>query len=48
MRLRCLAQPNPAQAALRDRLGIVLAKRVRVHEPLSGFHAGAGPNRKNR
>jgi transposase len=29
IRLRCIAQPDPAQAALLDRLGIVLPKRMR-------------------
>jgi hypothetical protein len=28
--LRCIAQPDPAQAALLDRLGIVLPKRMRA------------------
>jgi transposase len=30
IRLRCVAQPDPAQAALIDRLGIVLPKRLRL------------------
>jgi transposase len=30
IRLRCVAQPDPAQAALLDRLGIVLPKRMRL------------------
>jgi hypothetical protein len=30
MRLRCVTQPDPAQAALLDRLGIVLPKRMRT------------------
>jgi len=33
IRLRCVTQPDPAQAALLDRLGIVLPKRMRVAEP---------------
>jgi transposase len=33
IRLRCVAQPDPAQAALLDRLGIVLPKRMRPEEP---------------
>jgi transposase len=32
IRLRCVAQPDPAQAALLDRLGIVLPKRMRTAE----------------
>jgi len=31
-RLRCVTQPDPAQAALLDRLGIVLPKRMRLAE----------------
>ena len=30
VRLRCVTQPDPAQAALLDRLGIVLPKRMRL------------------
>ncbi|MHB8743214.1 MAG: IS1634 family transposase [Sulfuricaulis sp.] len=30
VRLRCITQPDPAQAALLDRLGIVLPKRIRL------------------
>jgi transposase len=30
IRLRCVTQPDPAQAALLDRLGIVLPKRMRI------------------
>ena len=30
IRLRCITQPDPAQAALLDRLGIVLPKRMRI------------------
>jgi transposase len=33
MRLRCVTQPDSAQAALLDRLGIVLPKRMRIAEP---------------
>jgi transposase len=33
IRLRCVTQPDPAQAALLDRLGIVLPKRMRLAEP---------------
>jgi transposase len=33
IRLRCVTQPDPAQAALLDRLGIVLPKRMRLTEP---------------
>lgn len=32
VRLRCITQPDPAQAALLDRLGIVLPKRLRIPE----------------
>ena len=32
IRLRCVAQPDAAQAALLDRLGIVLPKRMRLAE----------------
>ena len=32
IRLRCVAQPDPAQTALLDRLGIVLPKRMRLSE----------------
>ncbi|MDA8052170.1 MAG: hypothetical protein M0002_19575 [Rhodospirillales bacterium] len=32
VRLRCVTQPDPAQAALLDRLGIVLPKRMRMTE----------------
>jgi len=32
IRLRCVTQPDPAQAALLDRLGIVLPKRMRLGE----------------
>jgi transposase len=33
IRLRCVTQPDLAQAALLDRLGIVLPKRMRIAEP---------------
>jgi hypothetical protein len=32
IRLRCVTQPDPAQAALLDRLGIMLPKRMRLAE----------------
>ena len=32
MRLRCVTQPDAAQAALLDRLGMVLPKRMRIAE----------------
>lgn len=32
IRLRCVTQPDPAQAALLDRLGILLHKRMRITE----------------
>jgi transposase len=32
IRLRCVTQPDPAQAALIDRLGIILPKRMRIAE----------------
>ncbi|HEX9278652.1 MAG TPA: IS1634 family transposase [Casimicrobiaceae bacterium] len=33
IRLRCVTQPDPAQAALLDRLGVILPKRMRIAEP---------------
>jgi hypothetical protein len=33
IRLRCVTQPDAAQAAQLDRLGIVLPKRMRIAEP---------------
>jgi transposase len=33
LRLRCVTQPDPAQAALLDRFGIALPKRMRLAEP---------------
>ena len=33
VRLQCVAQPDSAQAALLDRLGIILPKRMRLAEP---------------
>jgi transposase len=33
VRLRCVTQPDSAQAALLDRLGIILPKRMRLAEP---------------
>jgi transposase len=33
IRLRCITQPDAAQAALLDRLGVVLPKRMRLTEP---------------
>ena len=32
IRLRCVTQPDAAQAALLDRLGVVLPKRMRIAE----------------
>jgi hypothetical protein len=32
IRLRCVTQPDAAQAALLDRLGIILPKRMRLEE----------------
>jgi transposase len=32
IRLRCITQPDPAQAALLERLGVVLPKRMRLSE----------------
>jgi hypothetical protein len=32
IRLRCVTQPDAAQAALIDRLGMVLPKRMRIAE----------------
>jgi hypothetical protein len=42
IRLRCVAQPDAAQAALLDRLGIVLPKRMPLSDndlPLSALSA---------
>jgi hypothetical protein len=38
IRLRCVTQPDPAPAALLDRLGIILPKRMRLvaHEAAPG------------
>jgi hypothetical protein len=33
IRLRCVTQPDAAQAALLDRLGIALPKRMRIADP---------------
>ena len=33
LRLRCVTQPDAAQAALLDRLGVILPKRMRLAEP---------------
>jgi transposase len=33
IRLRCVTHPDPAQAALLDRLGIAMPKRMRISEP---------------
>jgi transposase len=42
IQLRCVTQPDPAQAALLDRLGIVLPKRMRIAEhPLPALAASA-------
>jgi transposase len=42
IRLRCVTQPEPAQAALLDRLGIILPKRMQLAErELSTLAAGA-------
>jgi transposase len=42
IRLRCVTQPDPAQAALLDRLGIILPKRMRLAEhELSAFARSA-------
>jgi hypothetical protein len=35
IRLRCVTQPDPARAALLDRLGIVQPKRMRLAEHTS-------------
>ena len=42
IRLRCIAQPDDAQAALLDRLGMVLPKRMRPlenHPPIFALSA---------
>ena len=42
IRLRCVTQPDADQAALLDRLGIVLPKRMRLSEhQLPALAAGA-------
>jgi transposase len=41
LRLRCVTQPDAAQAALLDRLGIVLPKRIRLPEINSADRAAA-------
>lgn len=42
IRLRCVTQPDAAQTALLDRLGIVLPKRMRLAEhQLPALAAGA-------
>jgi transposase len=50
IRLRCVTQPDPAQAALLDRLGIILPKRMRIAEreaPLLAATARAPNFNKN-
>jgi transposase len=39
IRLRCVTQPDAAQAALLDRLGLVLPKRMRLPEPIASTPA---------
>jgi transposase len=39
IRLRCVTQPDVGQAALLDRLGIVLPKRMCIREPQLAAHA---------
>jgi hypothetical protein len=42
IRLRCVTQPDAAQAALIHRLGVVLPKRMRLAEPeLPAMHLSA-------
>jgi transposase len=41
IRLRCVTQPDPAQAALLDRLGIILPKRMRLVAPSARLAATA-------
>jgi hypothetical protein len=41
IRLRCVTQPDAAQAALLDRLGIVLPKRLRLPEIAADTTASA-------
>ena len=41
VRLRCVTQPDTAQAALLDRLGIILPKRMRLGELRAPIAASA-------
>jgi len=41
LRLRCVTQPDPAQAILLDRLGISLPKRMRLEHELPAFEHSA-------
>jgi transposase len=41
LRLRCVTQPDPAQAILLDRLGITLPKRMRLEHELPAFDHSA-------
>ena len=41
LRLRCVTQPDPAQAILLDRLGITLPKRMRLEHELPAFEHSA-------
>ena len=47
IRLRCVTQPDPAQAALLDRLGIVLPKRMRLPN-MSCRRSPPAPDRRQR
>jgi len=47
IRLRCITQPDAAQAALLDRLGIVLPKRMRLTE-LERLPLTAWPHQSDR
>jgi hypothetical protein len=42
IRLRCVTQPDFAQSALLDRLGVVLSKRMRLAEAVGPMFAATG------
>jgi hypothetical protein len=41
IRLRCVTQPDAAQAALLDRLGIILPKRMRIEPKVPALQLSA-------
>ena len=47
--MRCVTQPDAAQAALLDRLGLVLPKRMRLAEhELAALATSARPHHSNQ